>query len=225
MDILQPASEVAGAGGVSGNLTSSGGGFSSGQPELCVDNTPNGGTNGNIPQNGYIASGAGGSYFQRYYSEIPEDGNPFGIGGYGKIGGGGFNGATSEERKSNGGYIIDDAAYGGEGGTVTISNANVYAYNGSYITDGSVDLSNLDNKKNYQSIIYAQVGYDIKAIRENEDINKVTSRTAKDLINEFSGLNKYRTIDYSTYQKYGAMGIGSGAGATETSNGTLTINK
>lgn len=135
---------------------------------------------------------------------------------HGEIGGGGIEDSS---------IPISDAASGGEGGTVAISKANVYAYNGSYITDGSVDLSNLDNKKNYQSIIYAQVGYDIKAIRENEDINKVTSRTAKDLINEFSGLNKYRTIDYSTYQKYGAMGIGSGAGATETSNGTLTINK
>lgn len=140
-----------------------------------------------------------------------------------EYGGGGFG--NTEIWSGNSEYPIPDAASGGEGGTVTISNANVYAYNGSYITDGSVDLSNLDNKKNYQSIIYAQVGYDIKAIRENEDINKVTSRTAKDLIKEFSGLNKYRTIDYSTYQKYGAMGIGSGAGATETSNGTLTINK
>lgn len=37
--------------------------------------------------------------------------------------------------------------------------------------------------------------------------------------------NKYRDIDYSVFTKYGnRLGIGSGAGYLEISNGTLEIN-
>jgi hypothetical protein len=54
-------------------------------------------------------------------------------------------------------------------------------------------------------------------------IEVVNARTATDLLAEWSTLSAYRTINYDVYTKYGSMGIGSGAGATETSNGIYTV--
>lgn len=50
----------------------------------------------------------------------------------------------------------------------------------------------------------------------------INARTAVELIAELQ--NNYRSIDYSVYNTYGNLGIGSGAGYIEISNGTYTVD-
>lgn len=50
----------------------------------------------------------------------------------------------------------------------------------------------------------------------------INARTAVELIAELQ--NNYRSIDYSVYNTYGNLGIGSGAGYVEVSNGTYTVD-
>jgi hypothetical protein len=209
---------VAGAGGTGGNTNSSGSGFSSACPEY---HTGDGANNGEtLHYSVGTWSAVGGAYFESYSAYRSALGAPNATYGDGAIGGGGSS--------IGGSYQIDYAAAGGKGGTITLSNnGKIYAYNGAYITDTSVDFSDDPDdqkKQNYQSIIYGQLGYDISAIRSLGTVKKVTARTAAKLIQEWSSYTSCRTIDYSVFTTYGALGIGSGAGGTEVSNGTLTIN-
>ena len=132
----------------------------------------------------------------------------------GKIGGGGTWSA------GNGGKA-------GNGGIVTISNSNVYAYNGAYIT--SSDSGTVGNEwgKN-QCPIYAQLGISLEKMRQSSIVS-VNGRTGSALLEELkdyidTNLVKVNYINKKPIvQENQNLGIGSGAGYIEESNGTLTI--
>lgn len=134
---------------------------------------------------------------------------------------------------------------GGKGGTVTINNPEkITALNGKF------KQNNEDNRQTdytNECVIYAQIGFSLDEInsdfttyhtdlpsyqtyKDGElEVAKVsdTLRYANDALGMISYLNSvnsgYRTINYDTFTKYGKIGIGSGAGFHEISNGTLTI--
>ena len=224
-----------GAGGTSGNTQDSGGGFGAGNGEYTFHI---GGENGCTLANLQNANTAiSGSYYESYAifvgantsqqilwnGEIPC--NPkWQSGG---IGGGGTGGYGER--------YIPDSASAGKGGQIRVSsNAKIYAYNGSYITTkNTVDMTE-EEKISTQALIYAQAGYDIKAIRELLKVKKVTARTIADLVSEWStSTNNYsaqRTIisPYKNGSNQGkfVLGIGSGAGCSQEidGNGTYTID-
>lgn len=131
-------------------------------------------------------------------------------------------GCRSEKRTET----IRDGGQGGKGGNITVSNTStINSYNGSYITDGSINLDDDNNKVNFQAIIYGQLGYDVAQMRNALKIKNVVSRTAEDLLKEFSSYGAYRIINNDFYSRFQKIGVGSGAGAVEISNGTYTIDE
>lgn len=137
-----------------------------------------------------------------------------------------------------GATLTYDPSRGGKGGIISVSTrSTVNAYNGSYITSGSYD------RVNDQALIYAQAGYDIKSIRELVKVKVVNARTIEDLVTEWSRkdiTNPENDYDFSAYRTilspYDStcgdlagnykLGIGSGAGGSQTidGNGTYSID-
>lgn len=117
-----------------------------------------------------------------------------------------------------------------KGGIITYNpSCKIYAYNGSYITTkDSKDMSKEERIKN-QALIYAQVGFNVKKIRERLKVTKVVSRTAEGLVTEWSKYDDTtnRDIDYSALTNYSkfengskcGLGIGSGAGGFQEIDG------
>lgn len=201
-------SGTSGAGGAGGGYPAAGiGGGGSGGSSGAYSSGGNGFSSGRTESQSYLFGGTNGTGLEygAYFSGQ-------------EIGGGGHY-----INQANG---VDTLLRAGKGGNISVSDINnIFAYNGSYITDGSIDFSNNSNRENYQSIIYAQIGYNIEKIRNDRLIDKVDSRTDLALLQEFLTLDsKYRDIDYTIYTRLGKMGIGSGAGAIEVSNGLLFID-
>lgn len=135
---------------------------------------------------------------------------------------------------------------GGKGGNVTINNINnVTALNGKFKQD---ENDNRETSIDNECVIYAQIGFSLDEINKDKtiyhtdlecykpynngdlEVTKVSdtlnyANDSNGMINFLNSKNTaYRTIDYDTYTKYGNLGIGSGAGLHEYSNGSLTIN-
>lgn len=130
-----------------------------------------------------------------------------------------------------------DGGNAGKGGKIKVSeNARIYAFNGSYITTKDSSSMTKNERESTQALIYAQAGYDVKAIRELCEVKIVLARNIVDLVSEWStttnNYSSYRTIkspyDTSCGEMYGrfVLGIGSGAGSAQTidGNGTFTID-
>lgn len=201
-----------GAGGGAGDTDAGGGGFSGGGGQRDNDSTiDNSGYNGVSRNSDYCAGG--GSYFSIGGSGTLD--GYFSIGGL--LAGGGAYLKTFFPLSDScvGGY----GGYAGKGGNVYVEDINnVKAFNGSYITINSNNQT-LEFRENNQSIIYAQLGYDINTLSENLIIETVEARTSDKLIEEFEEYNEYKTIDTLSY----GLGIGSGAGCKEFHNGILII--
>lgn len=135
---------------------------------------------------------------------------------------------------------------GGKGGNITIDNINnITALNGKFKQN---ENDNRETTVENQCVIYSQLGFSLDEINKDQEIyhtdleyykpyNNGDLEVAKvsntleyanspsGMINFLNSKNPaYRTIDYDTYTKYGNLGIGSGAGLHEYSNGSLTIN-
>lgn len=198
-----------GAGGGAGSTAEAGGGFSSGGGEAGSYGGINGGRGTSI---GLWCSG--GSYFSN---------GSKGSDGSGIIGILGGKGAGI-----GGSYAAGSGGKAGGGGNVTIYGDmnRVHAYNGSYITNVNASTQSESWKQSNQSVIYAQLGYNISTISTNHEKfgGNIAARTDTQLIQEISNVaGNYRTINYEPYLIYGKMGIGSGAGYSEIGNGTLEI--
>ena len=134
---------------------------------------------------------------------------------------------------------------GGKGGKIKVDEeSNVYAFNGSYLTEVDSSSQTESWRQNNQCCIYAQVGYSIEQLRNDlktvqifpvtnsttgnttytdikvSKISKINARNSINLIQELG--NNYRSID-NYYDVYG-IGIGSGAGYIEVSNGTYAVD-
>lgn len=252
-----------GAGGASGDTAFSGAGFTCGVPER--NSSSIGGVNGNT-LNFRAVYCIGGSYYGSYastewavdyqtslfnYENYSRAGRNYGTDANQEASGGIGGGCCvpdvawyEDERRTR--YISDvvssvgwpDGGDAGKGGTITVSeNAVVRGYNGSYITTKDSSAMTTEERINTQALIYAQAGYDVKAIRELCEVKIVNARTISDLVSEWSATGSnyasYRTIS-SPYDstcgtalegKY-ILGIGSGAGSAQVAsgNGTYTID-
>ncbi len=136
--------------------------------------------------------------------------------------------------------------YGGKGGNITIDNiSNVTALNGRFRQDKN---DNRETTVLNQCVIYSQLGFSLDEINKdqeiyhtdldcyqtykNGDLEVAKVSDTLEYANNPEGMiiflnnenPNYRTIDYDTYTKYGNLGIGSGAGLHEYSNGSLTIS-
>lgn len=246
-----------------GDTQSPGDGFSAGVPERCFYDE--GGVNGCVPtqaMNSYCPAGA---YYDTYASctnatsvqlnlydytcpssKINEMSNTSGgIGGGTRISTWGCSGEGLEVVKelfskmtaSKDYTPIGELAKGGKGGNVVVSeNVSLNSYNGSYIT--TKDSSSMTNQERIdtQALIYAQAGYDVKAIRELQIVKVVNSRTINNLVDEWSqadyDFTAQRTIKIPYDSTCGSLansyvlGIGSGAGGSQVTNGngTYTID-
>ena len=191
-----------GAGGGGANHGAGGGGFSGGAGE----------SQGTVGTNGYNGTdsshGNGGSYFQGasvlYTAYITN-----GTGGlYPKIGGIGMRYGTGYYAANKAG----DGGQGGAGGTVYKSNrAAVVAMNGSMITTKQRQWGQSETP------IYLQMGWKPSTV-QGSNITKIDSATWTGMRNQLSGLTK--SVEPFTYGGKAITGVGSGAGATETSNGS-----
>ena len=102
----------------------------------------------------------------------------------------------------------------GNGGTVVYANkANVHAYNGNYITTAASGAGG-NEWGTKQTSIYAQLGFSLNDIRA-QNITNVSGRDAASVTSNLSSVAKNVAVT-----EYGALGIGSGAGAYENDNGT-----
>ena len=207
-----PAAGIGGGGGGGGSGTDGyhgGGGFSAGSSDLDSGNGGVAGVNGLPPTVAQFAYGSSG-----YFAANTLEPQKVAGGTYGKIGG--FT-ATGGQLSGNGGA-------GGAGGTVIIGDynnaaGNVRAYNGSYMTTAESKTYISNDIMPYQTPIYAQLGFDLAKMR-NANITSVTGRTAFAVNAELSGKN----VGGISTTPYG-IGIGSGAGSTEASNGTFTMTQ
>ena len=257
---------VAGAGGCSGDTVTSGAGFSAGNGEYTFFDVGavNGVTLVNQQHKGTAIGGSYYESYANSNLALNSQSNLYdytynmssyssgGIGGGAPISAGTQSGNLSPEIASiekpvtsqcamqspkwNGSKIVD-SAQGGKGGNITISeNAKIYAYNGSYITTkDSSEMTDLE-RQTTQALIYAQAGYDVKAIRELQKVKVVNSRTISGLVNEWSqtdyNFSEQRTIKSPYDLTCGSLantyvlGIGSGAGGSQEvdGNGTYTID-
>lgn len=162
---------------------------------------------------GYFASANRGSAGRSYGGEF---------GGRG----GNFTDSTDPTISPNTNYGGNGGS-GGAGGTIVFGSkypisdtdeldfSSIHAYNGSYKTDSSSAAQEWNTA--YQTGIYAQLGYNIQTMRNSgvtaaywNDDNKTYS---------FSGGTADNTLVATTVL---GLGVGSGAGYTESSNGTVT---
>lgn len=140
-------------------------------------------------------------------------------------------------------YRGSDGGTGGQGGVITVSNLdNIHAYNG-YFKQEEEDTETKPTELT-ECVIYAQLGYSLDDLNKDQipykSIYSVYQRYNKgnlhvarisdtlEYANNAIGMinylgTNYRSIDYSTYTIYKKIGIGSGAGFHEISNGTLTV--
>ena len=196
-----------GGGGGSGDHGVGGGGFSSGSAqghEISI------GVNGEIPTkwNG----GLSGSYFSKggisasWLQYAPTIG---GIGG--------------EKTYAGNSWLSSGAGSGGNGGggAQILKTGNLHiikAYNGSYISTSESGAT--DNVwGSHPTPIYAQLGYSLEEMRA-KNISSINGRTDAAVAQELKNSGIAASLPTSEIN-----GVGSGAGYTETSNGTLTIGK
>ena len=197
-----PAAGVGGggAGGGGGDWDDPGGGFTGGRPQ--------GNSNGyyltiNGEGGGNGSWGLSGSYFRADYTSNYADEYEIlqGLGGIGST----YLNYNPANQKTKAG----DGGTGGAGGTVNVSEtATLHAYNGSHITTIP------QNYGNDPTPIYAQSGYDLALLR-TAGVTKVDARTKSALESELGAKGKSSSITPT-----GLAGVGSGAGCTESSNGT-----
>lgn len=208
-----PAAGIGGGGGGGGAGTDGyhgGGGFSAGSSDRASGNNGVGGVNGLPPAVAQYGWGSSGYFAANTLTPKVRPG-----GTYGWIGG---LTATYDRLCGNGGA-------GGAGGSVYIGDynnvtGNVRAYNGSYMTTAeSKTYITGDDVMPYQTPIYAQLGFDLNKMRDEAHITSVSGRTEFDVQNELAA-KLSKTIPTTLY----GLGIGSGAGSTESSNGTFTMN-
>ena len=134
---------------------------------------------------------------------------------------------------------------GGKGGNITINNKdNIIALNGKFKQDKN---DNRETSIDNECVIYAQIGFSLDEINKDQkiyhtdleyykpykngdlEVAKVSdtleyANNAEEMISFLNSQNTaYRAISCDPYTKYGNLGIGSGAGLHEYSNGTLTI--
>lgn len=214
-----------GAGGAGGDPGGAGGGFSAGSGEASTIIFP--GAEGRYSGTGWGNTGSSGYY--RFYCDNGECAGSFDCFQFAL---GGHHTAGTAWRGFNGGSA-------GKGGTIKVSeSAHIYAYNGYFKQNDVINTTT----ETTECVIYAQLGYSLDALNADTvevqmsttgnygKFNNGKLRVAKvnDLLayaNNASGMitklgNNYRTINYSTYTNYGKIGIGSGAGLHEFSNGT-----
>ena len=219
-----------GAGGGGGNHCDGAGGYSGGGAQYNVTNGKNG-LGGGLASKPNAQSSGGGGYFSCGYGRVNTNLGFAAIGGQGSGACHWVNNTTKVWWNDHAG----SGGTGGAGGNVTVSDeAEVYAYNGDMITEGTHDgiyaydefgnktAKRLEKviKPNKQEIvpcpIFAQAG-----IRRDVYIaNFSTAENYKDLRNDLD--TTYITVMTPTSYGYG---IGSGAGYRESGNGTYSINK
>lgn len=188
-----------------------------------------------IAHNGLPGDAADGSSGGSYFSK----GNSGKYEVYGTIGGGGgqLNDYAPYPRSS--GYSSGCGGTAGEGAEIIYEDSlkNIHAYNGSYITNITAFEQSNEWKVNNQSIIYMQLGFDLVNIRNETKefawrgktlkmpvLEEIISRSQDALIEELGNDSSYRTairIKDEDNNDYG-LGIGSGAGFIEISNGSCT---
>ncbi|MCI8335700.1 MAG: hypothetical protein HFI72_00830, partial [Peptococcaceae bacterium] len=191
-----------GAGGGGGTTASGAGGFSGGGGEQ----TGMGGTNGGPGGNGNF--GGGGGYFQQ--SNATTGGTSYN-GGVGSIGGGGSTGRTTSGTLHS---IGGNGGAAGGGGTVTLSDM---VKNYLKVANGSYQTNIPRNYGKTPTPIYAQSGYDLALVR-TAGVTNVNARTKSALESELGTKGKSSSIKATAL-----AGVGSGAGYTESSNGSFTI--
>lgn len=227
--------EEVGAGGAGSSDCGGGGGYSGGTEQSCIYNATNGlaGKNENI----YAQYVAGSGYF---------------IGAVGvsrnginreKVAFGGLCGQGVMEDLS---HIAGSGGTAGKGGTISKSeNSKVYAFNGNLYTDGTAYNNGIN-----QCPIYAQLGIVVEKygyekfgghvidsafqMRKISDSSKmVKSGYSNDLYNEgnfkdnkIRNFNSILGIDnkYLSNVDMSKLGVGSGAGYIEVSNGTYKVD-
>ncbi|MCI8336283.1 MAG: hypothetical protein HFI72_03905 [Peptococcaceae bacterium] len=204
-----PAAGVGGggAGGGGANHGAGGGGFSGGAGE----------PQGTVGANGYNGAdsghGNGGSYFQGATVLTSDYVTKGTVGLYPKIGGTGMKYGTGYYAANKAG----DGGQGGGGGKVYVGNrASLVAMNGSMITTSRGQWGKSETP------IYLQMGYKPTTV-QGSNITKINTATWTGMRSQLSGLTK--SVEPFTNEGKEITGIGSGAGATESSNGTFTIQK
>ena len=196
-----------GAGGAGGYDPIGGGGFTGGNSECNnYSYVRCDGLSGYAP----IWAPPSGGYFSKNYDSYSNPSYEVG-----KIGGGGSTNA------GNGGKA-------GSGGNVSLLNSNVFAYNGSYITSSNSGTDTNPWGK-YQCPIYLQLGISLDKIRNDSSKVNIESRNGTDMLNELQAYtdknikkNKYKNTNPIVNENE-MLGIGSGAGYIEVSNGSLKI--
>ncbi len=190
-----------GAGGAGGSHGPGGGGFSGGGGDGGTDKYS--AVNGN----GGIASShhGGGGYFSYFRKGSESFSVPNNIGGIAAV-----YGPTSSWKNTwacNGGSA-------GSGGEVKKANtATLDARNGSYLT------ANQRKWGQSPTPIYLQSGFKLDMIR-GKGVSSVSARTGADLTQELKNKNVTQSMQPFSYDGKDIYGVGSGAGATETSNGS-----
>ncbi|MCI8336937.1 MAG: hypothetical protein HFI72_07270, partial [Peptococcaceae bacterium] len=212
-----PAAGVGGggAGGGGGSNGAGGGGFSGGGAEAYFNDTTGGwqqyepgGINGNIPTGGDRNQdrGSGGAYYSNgtLSTSTTAASDTFPKRAY--IGGGFGAWMVNQYNGGSGGTA-------GSGGTVYQANtAKLYAYNGSTTTTVAKQWGV------NQTPIYWQNGHSLAAGRK--------TATTKAQMESGSYYNASRVLSYQNPANSNSrLGIGSGAGYTEISNGSFTIQK
>ena len=198
-----------GAGGGAGCTAEAGGGYSSGGGEA---QSP-GGKNG-LAGNADEVCHSGGGYYEdgkkgTYVAMTP-----------GRIGG---QGAW----RNNGSLKGGAGGQGGAGGRVFVkgSLSRIHAYNGAYLTDVDAIKQSESWKQTNQTAIYGQFGYNINKIsKDATTVKKINGRKITEIHDELKSLGEeYRNIDRTVFTTYGNIGIGTGAGYIESSNGALVV--
>ena len=225
-----PAAGIGGGGAGGGGSTGGGGagGFSSGAAE---SSNAAGGNNGQasigVTVNSSWWQTSGGGYFSNSPSllaEIQSTSSPISDGqpDFGQIGG--VGGIASIKNKSSATSHFFRAAHGGSGGecgetTIYTHLDNVHAYNGAYMTESDGQSYIVDGVQTKASPIYAQLGFSLDDIRAKGIADTSDYREDTDgMVSYLSSQGVARNIEPAQI-----LGIGSGAGYTETSNGTLKI--
>ncbi|MDY3617789.1 MAG: hypothetical protein SO058_02100, partial [Agathobaculum sp.] len=208
-----------GGGGGGGNAGTGIGGFSGSNNELVTAVATANGYSGKNYYQGGVFSGGGGGYFaaaEEYGMHTAHDSSQDAAGA---IGGGG--GAWAQGNSESNAYIAGNGGASGSGGNVILHThlGNVHAYNGSYMTEADGQSYIVDSVQTKASPIYAQLGFSLDDIRAKgiTDTSAYREDTAG-LVSYLSGQGVARNIAPAQI-----LGIGSGAGYTETSNGTLKI--
>ena len=221
-----------GAGGGGGNHCDGAGGYSGGGAQYNVTNGKNG-LGGGLASNPNAQSSGGGGYFSCGYGRVNTNLGFAAIGGQGSGACHWVNNTTKVWWNDHAG----SGGTGGAGGNVTVSDkAEVYAYNGDMITEGTHDgiyaydkdgnktAERLEKviKPNNQEIVPCQIFAQAGIKRDVYISNFSTAANYKELKNEID--NNYKNNTIMTPTSYG-YGIGSGAGYRESGNGTYSINK